>query len=178
MSSLTKALETLFRAGAIVGALGLIAIAVMITTDVFVRWLTGRPLLGVFEFSTVLLVLVTFLPLALVIFQNKQLRVDILTTHLKGRPGALVALIDVLIGLIVFGLLFWIATEEFWKAYSGRFLLRGRIEIPTAIPNGIIVAGAFLVLVALLQRGVALLIALFRAGNPRPDYDRNRPDAE
>jgi TRAP-type C4-dicarboxylate transport system permease small subunit len=154
MRTLTRILDMLFRAAALVAALALMAIAIMITSDVLLRWLTGHPLTGVFEFSTVLLVLVTFLPLALVQFRNQQLHVDILTEHIKGRPGAALTLLDALAGLCVFGLLLHTSFNEFLKAYLGGFLLRGMIEIPTAIPLGTIVVGTVLMLLALVHRAL------------------------
>ncbi|MGB3832669.1 MAG: TRAP transporter small permease [Mesorhizobium sp.] len=134
---------------ATLGAAGLIAIAVMITVDVSVRWATGKAIGGVFELACVLLVLVTFLPLGLVLHDERQLRVDILPGLLKGKALAAIDLLDCAVGILVFGLLLDVATGEFAKAYQGRFLLRGLIEIPTWIPTLMIWAGALSALVAL-----------------------------
>lgn len=152
MRRLTWMLDRLFRASAIIGAIGLVLIACMVTADVTTRWLTGRPIVGVFEVTTVVLVLVTFFPLALVQFRNQQLRVDIVAEHVKGRGRAMLDLVDAAAGLCVFGLLLWAASEEFVKAYEGGFLLRGMIVIPTAIPVGMILFGTFLMILALVHR--------------------------
>lgn len=148
MKKLSALLLRLFEFSATIGAFGLIAIAVMITTDVLVRWISSRPITGVFEFSGVLLVMVTFLPLGLVLFTNQQLRIDIIQQYVKGRVAAGFGLIDAAIGLLVFGLLLLVGTEETLKAYNGRFLLRGMIEIPTWIPNAMICAGALFAVLA------------------------------
>ncbi len=150
---------------AYVGALGLFAIAVLVSIDVTVRFTTGRPITGMFEFASVLLVAVTFLPMAAVLLNNQQLRVDIITEHLKPRASAFAGLLDVAIGLTVFGLLLTIATEEVAKAYLGRFLLRGIIEIPTWIPNAMILVGALLSVLALVLKGIEN-IRLLLTGEP------------
>ena len=149
MSRIAGYLSGLFRMAATLGAAGLIAIAVMITVDVSVRWATGKAIGGVFELACVLLVLVTFLPLGLVLHDERQLRVDILPGLLKGKALAAIDLLDCAVGILVFGLLLDVATGEFVKAYQGRFLLRGLIEIPTWIPTLMIWAGALSALVAL-----------------------------
>ena len=149
MSRIAGYLSGLFRMAATLGAAGLIAIAVMITVDVSVRWATGKAIGGVFELACVLLVLVTFLPLGLVLHDERQLRVDILPGLLKGKALAAIDLLDCAVGILVFGLLLDVATGEFAKAYQGRFLLRGLIEIPTWIPTLMIWAGALSALVAL-----------------------------
>jgi TRAP-type C4-dicarboxylate transport system permease small subunit len=158
-------LAALFRAAALLGALGLIAIAIMTTADVSMRWLTGRAIGGVFELSGVLLVLVTFLPLGLVLFEDRQLRVDILPELLNGRPLAALDVLDCAIGILVFGLLLSAATDEFEKAYQGRFLLRGLIQIPTWIPTLMIWAGTLGAIIALVFKVVDAFRAL--AGKTR-----------
>lgn len=154
MSRIAGYLSGLFRMAATVGAAGLIAIAVMITLDVSVRWATGRAIGGVFEIACVLLVVVTFLPLGLVLHEDRQLRVDIVPELLKGKALAGIDLLDCAVGLLVFGLLLGIATEEFEKAYQGRFLLRGLIEIPTWIPTLMIWIGALSAVVALAFKAI------------------------
>lgn len=160
MSRVSRLLSKLFTVAATIGALGLMAIALMICIDVFMRWLTGRPITGVFEFSGVILVMVTFLPLALVLFNNQQLRVDIAQEALSGKPASALSLLDALMGLIVFFLLLWIGVEELIKAYEGRFLLRGMIEIPTWIPIAMISVGTLLALVALAYKAVEHVLNL------------------
>lgn len=162
---------------AYIGALGLFAIAVLVSIDVTVRFITGRPITGMFEFASVLLVAVTFLPMAAVLLNNQQLRVDIVTEHLKPRASAIAGLLDVAIGLTVFGLLLLIATEEVSKAYFGRFLLRGLIEIPTWIPNAMIWVGALLSVVALLLKGVDSIRTLLSGATDHPTDPHSNPGA-
>jgi TRAP-type C4-dicarboxylate transport system permease small subunit len=160
MTRLSAGFQRLFEGAAMIGAFALIGIALMISSDVFIRWLTGRPLIGVFEFSGILLVIVTFLPLALVLFTNQQLRIDIIHQYASGKAAAALGLLDAAIGILVFGLLLWIGTEETLKAYQGRFLLRGMIEIPTWIPNIMICIGTALAVLALIIQAAEYLLRI------------------
>lgn len=165
MRCLVRNLKRILEFASALGAVALIAISLLVSVDVLLRWILGRSIVGVFEISSVLLVMATFFPLGLVFFRGEQLRVDIIFEWVKGRPASLLSLLDVAIGVVVFGLLLWIATGEFQKAYSGRFLLRGMIEIPTWIPLGMICTGAALALLTLMVQVIQAVLRLMG----RPD---------
>ncbi|MGI6853588.1 TRAP transporter small permease [Mesorhizobium sp. 1B3] len=165
MNGLVRNLNRVLEIASVLGAVALIAISLLISVDIMLRWIVGRSIVGVFEISSVLLVMATFLPLGLVLFRNEQLRVDIIFEWVRGPAASLLSLVDVATGLAVFGLLLWIATEEFQKAYDGRFLLRGMIEIPTWIPLGMIWTGTGLALLTLLVQGIRMVLRLMG----RPD---------
>src|SRR5690606_4357564 len=118
MRCLVRNLKRILEFASALGAVALIAISLLVSVDVLLRWILGRSIVGVFEISSVLLVMATFFPLSLVFFRGEQLRVDIIFEWVKGRPASLLSLLDVAIGVVVFGLLLWIATGEFQKAYS------------------------------------------------------------
>lgn len=142
-------------------ALALLGLAVMITCDVTYRWVFGRPILGVFEFSEILLVLITFLAIAQVQFSGRQLRVDIFVGRVRGRAGGALGVLDALVGLAFFGVLLWTSTHDWWEAWHGNFLGRGMLQIPTAIPLGLVAVGTALMVVTLLiLLGRALLRTL------------------
>lgn len=131
-------------------ALALLGLAVMITCDVTYRWIFGRPILGVFEFSEILLVLITFLAIAQVQFSGRQLRVDVFLGRVRGRAAGALGVLDALVGLAFFGILLWTSTHDWWEAWHGKFLGRGMLQIPTAIPLGLVAVGTALMLVTLL----------------------------
>ena len=153
-------------------AFALLGLAVMITGDVSYRWLFGRPIVGVFEFSEILLVSITFLAIAMVQFSGRQLRVDVLAAKAKGRPAGALGVLDSLIGLAFFGILLWTGAQDWWEALRGNFMGRGILQIPTAIPLGLVGVGAGLMVVTLLiLLGRSLLQALF---NVTPATDNGR----
>lgn len=159
------------RAFARLGAIALLLLSAMVTVDVVTRWVTGRPFVGVFELSEVLLVLVTFSAVGLVHLDNRQLSVDILSSRARGRKAAALRLFDAVVGLLVFGLLLWKSVAEFFKAYQGGFMRRGMVQIPTAIPVGFVVLGSLCIVVALVivLRGSAC--RLVAGDDPTPPAD-------
>lgn len=159
-----KALLALLRLSASLGALSLVAIGLMVTADVLIRWATGRPISGVFEVTSLMLVVAIFLPLGFMQYEKLHIRVDIISSRARGRWAAALDVLDAAAGILVFGLLLWAAAGEFLTAYRGSFRLRGIIEIPTALQIGFIVFGTALILVALGYLLVKSLRALRRPG--------------
>ena len=149
------------------GAGALILLSLGITCDVLIRWITGRPITGVFELASLTLVVAIFFPLGFMQHQKLQIRVDIITSHARGRWAVALDLLDAVVGLLVFGLLLWAASKEFLKAYEGKFLLRGMIEIPTTVEIGFIIYGTTLILIALIHLFVVCVRTLL-PGNSTP----------
>jgi TRAP-type C4-dicarboxylate transport system permease small subunit len=153
---------------AAVAAAALLLISVGVTADVLIRWTTGHPITGVFELSGLALVVVIFFSLGFMQYEKLQIRVDIITSHARGRWAAAVDLLEAAAGLTVFGLLLWAAGKEFLKAYQGSFLLRGMIEIPTTVEIGFILYGTALILIALVRLLVISARALAHSGKTDP----------
>ena len=166
MITLDRALARLLIYSAWVSGIALFCLAAMITVDVFVRWLTGRPFIGVFEVSQVILVVVTFLAIGLVQYRQRQLRVDIFSARAKGLPARFLTALDCVVGLAFFGLLLWTGGLEWVKAYTGGYLRRGMVEIPTAIPLAFLVVGTFFMCLTLTFRLISTLIGDAGAGRP------------
>lgn len=130
----------------------LLFIAAVTSLDVSVRWLTGQPLTGVFEISGIALVAVTMLALPSVLLRRQQLRVDILFEQAAPSVKRALTGLDCVIGIAVLGALFYGAAEETIKAFTGGYLQRGTIAIPTWLPNACIWLGvAFAGLVLAMQ---------------------------
>ena len=153
-------IASLLKGFARLGAALLLLLSLMVTVDVVTRWITGRPFVGVFEISEVLLAIITFSAVGLVHLDQRLLTVDILSHRARGRRAAALRILDALIGLLIFGLLLWKSTEEFFKAWAGGCARRGMIESPTAIPVGFIALGSLAIVLALwvlLRRDFARL---------------------
>jgi TRAP-type C4-dicarboxylate transport system permease small subunit len=148
--SIDRALDRLLLPFVIVAGLMLAIISTMVTIDVAVRWIKGRPLVGIFELAETLLVYCTFFALGYVQFRNQQLRVDILSGRATGRLAGALRLLDCLASLIIYGIIAAFSGAELIKAYQGGFLRRGMVEIPTAVLLAPIVIGAALVCIVLI----------------------------
>jgi TRAP-type C4-dicarboxylate transport system permease small subunit len=155
----------LVRASGVVGGLVIFLMTVMVTADVIMRNITGKPITGVFEVSQVSLLIATFLVLGYVQYYDKQLKADIFSSRAQGRKRAAVRLLDGVLSFCFFGVLLWTGSEEWVKAYQGNFLKRGLIDIPTVIPLGVLVFGTALTLMALVLC-VARSFSSLRSGKP------------
>jgi len=157
-------MSTLFSAvlygTAVIAALSLLAIATLVTVDVTLRWTFGRPIVGVFEIATVLLVFAIFLAFPLVQYRDEQMNVDIAYDRFNHGAKFAAKIIDCLAGILVFGILSWAAAHEFLEAYAGGFLLRGMIQVPATVPYGAIAVGSILTLSVIIYRLVERVRAL------------------
>ena len=146
-----KLLYRSLRLCASVGAFSLLLLGLMVTSDVAVRWLSGRPIAGVFEMSQLLLVAAIFLPLGFMQQQRLHIRMDMISARAKGRWAALFSLLDAAAGLLLFSLLLWAASGEFMRAWRGGFRLAGVVEIPTTAQLGLIIVGTVMIVFALVR---------------------------
>jgi C4-dicarboxylate transporter DctQ subunit len=128
----------------------LLGLSVMIVVDITYRALFGRPILGVFEISEVLLLAITFLAIAHVQLLGRQLRIDILSGRAHGRLAGFLQALDAVAGLAFFGILLWMAGTDWLEALAGEFQGRGMLQIPLAVPLGLIAIGTALMILALL----------------------------
>lgn len=141
-------MQTLLRVSrgfGVVSGLLLFILSFIIFVDVLIRWLAGRPIVGVYESSEVAFVAITFLALALVQCQDRHIRIPTLVERLPDRfRGFLDAFAD-LAGFSFFALILWLAAVDWLEAWRGHFVRPGLIEIPNTLHLGFIVVGSFLV---------------------------------
>lgn len=139
--------RVLYAISLVAGAL-LFLMAVIVTTDVLKRWLTGKPIIGVFESVEVMLVAVIMGVLGLVEWQHRQLNVDVFTHRARGRLAVGLIVLDKALALLFIGILLAMACTEWLKAWNGWYVGRGLVAIPIVVPMGFIVVGAALCWIA------------------------------
>lgn len=143
-------ISIVLNAVALLAGIILFLIAVVTTTDVLMRWITGKPILGVFEAVEVMLVAVTMGVLGLVEWQQRQLNVDIFTHRMRGRTALAFLALDKGLSALFIGALCAMAALEWGKAWNGWYLRRGMVEIPIVVPMGMLLLGGGLTLLAAL----------------------------
>ena len=137
------------RVFAAANGLVILWLALMITADVLVRWVTGRPFVGVFEISRILFVPIIFTVLALVQWTDRQVRVDALVGRARGRIKVSVRVFDQVLAVGFFLILLWTGSENWLEAFQGNYVGMGMLEIPHAIPMGFLIFGTLLIVVTL-----------------------------
>ncbi len=167
----------LLRGALLLCAALLFALAFSISVDVAYRWFAGRSIVGVYEYSEVLLVALSFLAFAGVQGSGRQLNVDILTSVVRGRRkrGALSAL-DALAALVFFLVLAWTAGLDFGEAYELGLMGNGIVQIPMVLPLGLVVLGSLMMLITLAGQLRGALACLFGRDGRAPEAPAPRMD--
>lgn len=130
----------------------LLFLSAMVTVDVIVRWLTGKPIIGVLEIAEIVLLAMTFFALPYVHYENKELNVDVLRSRATGKLARSLFVLDMVCSAAFFALLSVTAAQDFLTAAARGYTGRGMITIPTALPLAIVAIGSVLTLVALFTR--------------------------
>jgi TRAP-type C4-dicarboxylate transport system permease small subunit len=111
-----KRLEVLAEWMALIGGFVVFLLMFMVAIDAIGRKLwTALP--GALEFSEALMVPAVFLPLMFIQMKREHVFVSAATTQLPIRKQALLDGIAALVGVVVFGLLTWLALDKAYQAW-------------------------------------------------------------
>ena len=162
------------KAAALLSGLATLALAVIISFDVVMRYFFNRPQLLVDEISPFLLLLVIFGAAAQTFRVGGHVRVDLVTTHLSAPARAWLRAITLAIGILFLSVVIWVTTQSALTAYR-----YGRVSAvmlyPLWVPMLLIPAG--LLLMALCMVGT-LRRQLIAALGPRAGRDEVPPSPE
>ena len=141
------------RSAATLAGLATLAIVVLISYDVLMRYLLDRPQLFVDEVASFLEVLVIFGGLAYTFQRGGHVRVDLVTGHLPSVARAWLRAAGLLVGLAFLLVVIWTTTQSALTAYR-----YGRVSTvmlyPIWVPMLVIPAGlALMALVMLVALG-------------------------
>ena len=173
-----RVLEKIYRWSAAFAGIVLFGLALMITTDVTIRWVTGKPILGVFEFSELSFLILTFLALALLEHRGREMRVDLFVSRIKGRPGSLLAAITALLGLGFWGIIVWQGGTDWLQAYAIHDRRQGLIEVPSIIHLGFLTFGTSLLCLVLLTQTLSYFNRIFHPEKGAVPPSEKKPDLE
>lgn len=137
------------KAAALAGGVATLAIALLVSLDVLLRYFLGRPLLFVDEVASFLQVFVVFGGLAYTFLVGGHVRVDLLTAHLSRPTRAWLRLLTLGLGLAFVLVVTWVTTQSALTAYRyGR--VTAVMLYPIWIPMLLIPAGLLLMAAALV----------------------------
>lgn len=111
MTALRRFADRLIGLSTLVGAGGLLVIAVTIMVDVIGRG-TGSPLYGSQDIVTMSMVLLVFGGMAICDRTGGHITVDILERHLPGWFNRMIDVLSALLGAAIFGLITWAVLES------------------------------------------------------------------
>jgi C4-dicarboxylate transporter DctM subunit len=114
------------------------------TLDTFLRQVFNKPIPGVYELESMMLVAIVFLGLAFVQGQKRHINLDIISTHLKGSFGATVQLLSQVIFLLVAVLITWQMGIQAWNAWITGDYFYGIVHFPLWPPKTLLTLGTAL----------------------------------
>lgn len=153
---LRRGLDALYRAGAALAALSLLAIFLVMMAQVVLREL-GMPFPGADDISAYLCVATTFFALAQTFRRGELIRVGLLLEQLSPGPRRLAEIFS--LTLAAAGCLYaaWWTLDDVLFSYEINDLAQGALPVPLWVPKLAMPLGAGLLLVAVLDELAAVL---------------------
>ena len=134
------------RAAALLAGVAVLAIALLVSLDVLLRYFVNRPLLFVDELASLLQVLVIFGGLAYTFLVGGHVRVDLITAHLSPAARARLRVATLALGLGFVLMVAWVTMQSALTAYHyGRVsaVMLYPLWLPMLlIPLGLLLFGA------------------------------------
>lgn len=129
------------------GAVWIVAIMLLIMCDVLGRNLWNQPIAGTAEIVKHSLVGITFFQIAHVLMEGRHIRSTVILERLspKGRVG--VEIVASVLGIIIFGLLFYAELGPTWKSIARGDYESDLLKIPTWPTHVIILIGSLLMVI-------------------------------
>jgi len=162
------------RVAALLAGLATLALAVLISFDVLMRYFLDRPQLFVDEVGPFLLLLVVFGGAAQTFRLGGHVRVDLVTAHLPPPARAWLRVLNLAVGIVFLSAVMWVTVQSAFTAFR-----YGRVSAvmlyPLWVPMLLIPAGLGLMALAM---AVALGRQLRAALGPRAGRDEVPPSPE
>ncbi len=143
------------------GGLVLLASMIMICVDILFRNL-GSPLIGILEIVSVMFCAACFMSFGETHRVGRDIRVDIIRGHLRGRPKRIVDAFSAALLCGLFALIGFYAAIKGIDAYRDGEFLGGRLLIPSAIPWLAMALGGFVVVLAAARTTILNLLHFIR----------------
>ena len=140
-----------------ISGLALIGMVIMITLDVFLRFVFNAPLPATLEMSQLFEPHVVFLPMAFALATGSHVRVSLFTQHFRGRVKKYVEIFDFAIATIFFACFTYWGWLHFWASFQINEIMLASIKLywwtgKLAMPLGLI-----LIAVECLHQMVAII---------------------
>lgn len=149
--------QRIVEAAIMVAILVTVLMVVMVNADVFSRTVLNAPIHLAVELTTFGFALTTFLPLAMVANEDREISFDLVKGRLSAKAAKILKALYSAVGSAVILVIFWSAAKKFLWAYQVGDYIPSSPLLYTAVPWGAIALG--LLLYALEQaRQVFLLI--------------------
>lgn len=140
-----------------ISGVALIGMVIMITLDVFLRFVFNAPLPATLEMSQLFEPHVVFLPMAFALATGSHVRVSLFTQHFRGRFRRCVEIFDFIIATVFFaGLAYW-GWLHFWASFQINEIMLASIKLYWWTGKLAMPLGLMLIAVECLYQMVAMI---------------------
>ena len=132
---------------------GIIAgtLAILVTTDVTLRYVFNSPIAGLYELSEFMLIGTIYLGIAYVQTQKGHVRIEIFTAKLPPKAQQALNIFAYLIGIVAFGLITWRTGYMAWVAWDMNDYSMGLVQWPIWPARSLVPLGAGLLCLRLIR---------------------------
>ncbi|MFC2067602.1 TRAP transporter small permease [Chloroflexota bacterium] len=130
---------------------------IIITYEVVMRYFFDRPTTWVIEIAEYCLLYMAFLGAALVLRNEKHVKMDMVIEQFKPRAQLLINVITSTIGAIVFLIIFWYGAKVTWQQIQEGFTVPSYLMPPQALITGIIPLGSLFFSIQFLIRAFSYI---------------------
>jgi C4-dicarboxylate transporter DctQ subunit len=153
---------------ALLAGFATLAIVLLITYDVTMRYFFNEPQVFVDELASFLEVLVIFGGAAYTFHAGGHVRVDLITSHMYPTRRAALRVLTLLLGVVFLSIVIWVTTQSAVTAYG-----YGRVSTvmlyPLWVPMAVIPAGLALLALAMLITLLRQVRVLFGPASARDE---------
>lgn len=142
----------------------MLALALIISYEVIVRYFFNRPTLWVADFVDYIMLYSTFFMSAWLLKRQGHINLSILTERLSPRSKLVSNTINSLIGAVVCGFIIWYGVRDTWDAAVRNIWFARPVPVPKSLILGVIPFG-FVLLFAQFLRDAFKHIGELRAGS-------------
>jgi TRAP-type C4-dicarboxylate transport system permease small subunit len=175
LDRLTKAVESAFM---LLAAAGLMAIMLVVVTDVVLRYVFAAPLSWSYDvISMYLVTLVFYMALADTFRSGGHIRIDLFESWGRSRVFASCQVAGLAVAIVFFALIFRLMATSGWEGFLADEVMDGAIAWPTWPPYIVGAAGIGL-LILRLALALAARVAAIAAGHAYVDPEAHGPAAE
>lgn len=136
-------IERLGKALEAVASVILLAMMVIVTTEVFLRYVLKTSLRWSFEMTDYMMIAVVFLGAAYVQAEKQHIRMDLMITRLTGRVRTVLEIVSPVLGLIMFSLITWKGWQLAWFSLQEGSMSATSTPMPLFASQVLVPIGSF-----------------------------------
>lgn len=142
---LDRILDTIAQWLLVIAAILAFSLCFLVVGDVTGRVLLNQPIQGTPELVSSAIVIICYLQSAYAVRSGGMISLDAVTSLMPNRAQALLAAIGALLGVFLFGLIFWGSLDQSAYAWtSGEFDGEGALRVPAWPARFVLTVGSFL----------------------------------